>query len=166
MDNLNELKIMLTAAITAVMGLLGWQGMLLLAWVALMLADYISGSLAAKRTGNWSSRVSKDGVMHKGGMVLVVLAAGLTDLVLGTAWEHLGLFDFQWPWLVLALVLMWYCLTEIGSILENAGKMGAPIPGWFAAALDAGLHIVDSKGEEIADKIAQEKREQEGIENG
>ena len=166
MDNLNELKIMLTAAITAVMGLLGWQGMLLLAWVALMLADYISGSLAAKRTGSWSSRVSKDGVMHKGGMVLVVLAAGLTDLVLGTAWEHLGLFDFQWPWLVLALVLMWYCLTEIGSILENAGKMGAPIPGWFAAALDAGLHIVDSKGEEIADKIAQEKREQEGIENG
>lgn len=166
MDNLNELKIMLTAAITAVMGLLGWQGMLLLAWVVLMLADYISGSLAAKRTGSWSSRASRDGVMHKGGMVLVVLAAGLTDLVLGTAWEHLGLFDFQWPWLVLALVLMWYCLTEIGSILENAGKMGAPIPGWFAAALDAGLHIVDSKGEEIADKIAQEKREQEGIENG
>lgn len=163
MDNLNELKIMLTAAITAVMGLLGWQGMLLLAWVALMLADYISGSLAAKRTGDWSSRAARDGVMHKGGMVLVVLAAGLTDLVLGTAWEHLGLFDFQWPWLVLALVLMWYCLTEIGSILENAGKMGAPIPGWFAAALDAGLHIVDSKGEEIADKIAQEKREQEGV---
>lgn len=166
MDNLNELKIMLTAAITAVMGLLGWQGMLLLAWVALMLADYISGSLAAKRTGSWSSRAARDGVMHKGGMVLVVLAAGLTDLVLGTAWEHLGLFDFQWPWLVLALVLMWYCLTEIGSILENAGKMGAPIPGWFAAALDAGLHIVDSKGEEIAEKIAEEKREQEGIENG
>lgn len=163
MDNLNELKIMLTAAITAVMGLLGWQGMLLLAWVALMLADYISGSLAAKRTSDWSSRAARDGVMHKGGMVLVVLAAGLTDLVLGTAWEHLGLFDFQWPWLVLALVLMWYCLTEIGSILENAGKMGAPIPGWFAAALDAGLHIVDSKGEEIADKIAQEKREQEGV---
>ena len=33
MDNLNELKIMLTAAITAVMGLLGWQGMLLCPWM-------------------------------------------------------------------------------------------------------------------------------------
>ena len=166
MDNLNEFKIALTAGIAAVMGLLGWQGVLLLGWVILMLFDYISGSLAAKRQGNWSSRATRDGVMHKGGMMLVVLAAGLTDLVLGTAWEHLGLFDFQWPWLVLALVLMWYCLTEIGSILENAGKMGAPIPGWFAAALDAGLHIVDSKGEEIAEKIAEEKREQERIENG
>ena len=166
MDNLNEFKIMLTAGITALMGLLGWQGVLLLAWVVLMLADYISGTWAAKRLGNWSSAAARDGVMHKGGMVLVVLAAGLTDLVLGAAWEHLGILEFEWPYLVLALVLMWYCLTEIGSILENAGKMGAPVPEWFAAALDAGLHIVDTRGEEIADKIAEDKREQEGIEHG
>ena len=166
MDNLNDFKIMLTAGITALMGLMGWQGVLLLAWVALMLIDYISGSWAAKRLGNWSSAAARDGVMHKGGMVLVVLAAGLTDLVLWVAWEHLGLLDFQWPWLVLALVLMWYCLTEVGSILENAGKMGAPVPEWFAATLDAGLHIVDQKGEEIADMIADDKREQEGMEHG
>lgn len=166
MDNLNDFKIMLTALITALMGLMGWQGVLLLAWVVLMLVDYISGTWAAKRLGNWSSAAARDGVMHKGGMVLVVLAAGLTDLVLGAAWEHLGLLDFQWPWLVLALVLMWYCLTEVGSILENAGKMGAPVPEWFAATLDAGLHIVDQKGEQIADKIAEDKREQEGMEHG
>lgn len=166
MDNLNEFKIMLTAGITALMGLMGWQGVLLLAWVVLMLIDYISGTWAAKRLSNWSSAAARDGIMHKGGMVLVVLAAGLTDLVLGAAWERLGLLAFDWPYLVLTLVLMWYCLTEVGSILENAGKMGAPVPEWFASALDAGLHIVDQKGEEIADKIAQEKREQEGIENG
>ena len=163
MDNLNEFKIMLTAGITAVMGLLGWQGLLLLGWVALMLLDYISGTWAAKRLGNWSSQAARDGVMHKGGMVLVVMAAGLADLVLGAAWDRLGLMSFEWPYLVLTLVLMWYCLTEVGSILENAGKMGAPIPEWFAAALDAGLHIVDSKGEEVADLIAQEKGEQEGV---
>ena len=47
MENLNDFKIMLTAGIAAVMGLLGWQGVLLLGWVVLMLIDYISGSLAA-----------------------------------------------------------------------------------------------------------------------
>ena len=166
MDNLNEFKIMLTGAVTAVLGLLGWQGVLLRAWVVLMLVDYISGTWAAKRLGNWSSAAARDGVMHKGGMVLVVIAAGLADLVLGAAWERLGLLAFEWPYLVLALVLMWYCLTEVGSILENAGKMGAPVPEWFASALDAGLHIVDQKGEEIAAQIAEDKREQEGIENG
>ena len=166
MENLNDFKIMLTAGLTAAMGLLGWQGVLLLGWGALMLIDYISGTWAAKRGGNWSSQAARDGVMHKGGMVLVVMAAGLTDLVLSAAWEQLGLMSFEWPFLILALVLMWYCLTEVGSILENAGKMGAPIPGWFAAALDAGLHIVDQQGDQIADKIKQNKMEQEGIDHG
>lgn len=165
MDNLNEFKIMLTAGITAVMGLLGWQGILVITWVVLMLIDYISGSLAAKRAGDWNSKAARDGVMHKGGMMLVVLAAGLTDLVLGAAWDRLGL-ALDWPFLLLALVLIWYCLTEVGSILENAGKMGTPIPKWFTAALDAGLHIVDGKGDQIADQIAQDKREQEGVEDG
>lgn len=165
MDNLNEFKIMLTAGITAIMGLLGWQGVLLLGWVVLMCIDYISGSWAAKRLGDWNSKAARDGVMHKGGMVLVVMAAGMADLVLGAAWEQLGM-GFAWPYLILALVLMWYCLTEVGSILENAGKMGAPVPKWFTAALDAGLHIVDQQGGEIADRINQDKREQEGIENG
>lgn len=166
MDNLNDFKIMLTTGLWALVGLLGWQGVLLLAWVGLMLLDYLSGTWAAKCQGNWNSATARDGVMHKGGMVLVVMAAGLADMVLGVAWEQLGLMDVEWPWLVLALVLMWYCLTEIGSILENAGKMGAPVPEWFAATLDAGLHIVDSKGEEVADLIAKDKREQEGVENG
>ena len=166
MDNLNDFKIMLTTGLWALMGALGWQGVLFLAWVLLMALDYASGWLVAKKTKTWKSEKARDGIMHKGGMVLVVMAAGLADMVLGVAWEQLGLMDVEWPWLVLALVLMWYCLTEIGSILENAGKMGAPVPEWFAATLDAGLHIVDSKGEEVADLIAQDKREQEGIENG
>lgn len=164
MDKLNDFKIMLTGAVTALFGLLGWQGALLLGWIGLMVVDYVSGTLAAKRLGNWSSKVARDGVMHKGGMMLVVLAAALADLVLGVAWEQLGM-PWEWPWLLLTLVLIWYCLTEVGSILENAGKMGTPVPEWFAAALDAGLHIVDQQGEEIADKIAQDKREQEGVEN-
>ena len=166
MDNLNEAKIMLTGAVLAVVGLIGWQGVLVLAWVLLMCLDYASGWMAAKKTKTWKSETARDGIMHKGGMVLVVAAAGLADAVLWVAWEQIGLMNVEWPWLVLALTLVWYCLTEIGSILENAGKMGAPVPEWFAATLDAGLHIVDSKGEEVADLIAKEKREQEGIGNG
>lgn len=164
MDNLNELKIGLTAALWAAFGLIGWQGVLVCAWILLMLADYVSGTWAAKRMGNWSSQAARDGVMHKGGMVLVVAAAGLTDLVIWAVWDKIG-FGGDWPFLVVVLILAWYCLTEVGSIIENAGKMGAPVPEWFAATLDAGLRIVDTKGEEIADKIAENKRNEEGIEN-
>lgn len=163
MGNLNDFKISLTAALFAVGSFLGWQGIMLLVWVALMLVDYLSGTLAAKTAGNWSSRIAREGIMHKGGMVLVVLVSGLADLVICAVCEQIPL-GIDWPVLVLPLVLMWYILTEIGSILENAGKLGAPVPKWFAAALDAGLRVVDSQGEEIAGRIAEDKREQEGIE--
>lgn len=155
MDNLNELKLSLTAALFAVTGFLGWQGILLIAWLVLMGIDYASGTWAAKHIGNWSSRIAREGIMHKGGMMLVVAAAGITDLVLWAACDKLPI-SWEWPVLVLPLVLVWYILTEVGSILENAGKMGAPIPGWFAAAMDAGIKIVDQQGEEIVDKINKE----------
>lgn len=166
MDNPNEVKVAMTGALWALVACVGWQGVLLLAWVILMGLDYASGWLAAKKTKSWKSEKARDGIMHKGGMVLVVMAAGMADLVIGVAWEQIGVFDAPWPYLLMALTLVWYCLTEIGSILENAGKMGAPVPEWFAATLDAGLHIVDGKGEAVADLIAKDKREQEGTENG
>ena len=165
MNNLNELKVGLTAVLFSAAGFLGWQGILLIAWLVLMLIDYASGTWAAKSLGNWSSRIAREGIMHKGGMVLVVAAAGIADLVLWAVCDKLPM-SWEWPVLVLPLVLVWYILTEIGSIRENAGKMGARIPGWFAAALDAGLHIVEAQGEELVDKINQDKQEQEGIENG
>lgn len=161
-EKLNTLKIAITAAATAVGGFLGWQGILLIAWVVLMLIDYASGTLAAKAQGNWSSRAAREGIMHKGGMVLVVAVAAIADLVLCVVCGRLPI-AWDWPMLLLLLVVTWYIFTEIGSIMENAGKMGAPIPGWFAAALDAGIRIVDQQGAQIADKITRDKQEQEVV---
>lgn len=163
--SLNEFKIALTAGFWAVIGFLGWHGVALVAWVILMLIDYASGTLAAKHQKSWNSETARNGVMHKGGMVLVVAAAGITDLVLYAVCEKLPM-TWDWPFALVLLVLVWYILTEVGSILENAGKMGAPIPEWFTAVLDAGLKTVDTQGAEIAGKIRQDKAEQEGIENG
>lgn len=165
MDNLNEFKIAMTAALVAAVNFLGWQGILLVAWVALMLIDYGSGTWAAKCAGSWSSRIAREGIMHKGGMVLVVMVAAIADLVLTVVCEKLPI-DWEWPMALLCLVLVWYILTEIGSILENAVKMGADVPQWFIDAMEGGLKIVDGQGEEIADKIKQDKRKQEGLEDG
>lgn len=164
-NTLNEAKVLLTAGFWAVIGFLGWHGVALIAWVVLMGLDYLSGTLAAKHLKQWNSETARNGVMHKGGMVLVVAAAGITDIVLYVVCEKLPM-DWEWPMLLMLLVLVWYILTEVGSILENAGKLGAPVPEWFVATLDAGLHIVDQHGAEIADQIAEGKREEEGIENG
>ena len=40
--------------------------------------------------------------------------------------------------LVLPVVLVWYIFTELGSIAENAAKMGAPVPAWLVRLLAEG----------------------------
>ena len=53
-----------------------------------------------------------------------------TDILLGLTLNHIsGLtLPFSYDMLLTPIVLFWYIVSELGSILENAEKMGAPIP--------------------------------------
>ena len=155
-DNLTAIKAAIAAFFTAASAFLGWQGVLFFVWVAAMLLDYISGSVAACMDGEWSSAVAREGLKHKGGMILVVAVAGLADITLSVVCDHLPV-EMVWPVLVLPLVLAWYILTELGSILENAMKMGAPIPAWLGKLLKAGLKAIDSKADPETDEENSEE---------
>lgn len=124
---------------------LGWQGIMALVWVGAMGLDYLSGSMAACRAGQWSSAAAREGLWHKGGMILVVAVAAVADVVMTVLCANLPM-DMTWPGAVLPLVLGWYILTELGSILENAVKMGAAVPQWLVKLLKAGRDAVDAKG--------------------
>ena len=54
----------------------------------------------------------------------------LTDILLGLIIDHLpGLqLPFQYDMLLTPIILTWYIVSELGSILENATGMGAPVP--------------------------------------
>lgn len=148
-ENLMEMKIAIAAFFTAAAAFLGWQGVLAVIWFVAMALDYASGTLAAWLAGEWCSAVAREGARHKMGMFLVVIVAGITDITLGLICEQLPV-NFEWPVLVLPLVFAWYILTELGSILENAVKMGAPIPEWLMKILTVGLKAINAKGEDIA----------------
>lgn len=153
-DKLLATKAATVAFFTAVGAFLGWQGVLGAIWVLAMAADYISGTIAAIKMGEWSSKVARDGVLHKVGMLFAVTVAGLVDITISIACENWPI-GFEWPILVLPLAFTWYILTELGSILENSVKMGAPIPEWLMNLLAASLKIIDNK----APTVAEEKTE-------
>ena len=46
------------------------------------------------------------------------------------------------------MVVVWYTLTELGSIVENAVALGAPVPQWLQKTLAAAKDAVDKLGEE------------------
>lgn len=153
-EKLTAIKAAIAAFFTAMSAFLGWQGVMFFIWLAAMALDYISGTLAAWLSGEWSSSVAREGLKHKGGMILVVCVAGLADITLSIVCDHLPV-DLTWPVLVLPLVLAWYILTELGSILENAVKMGAPIPAWLMKLLTVGLKVIDKKVDVQVDEAAE-----------
>ena len=143
-EKLTSIKAAIAAFFTALCAFLGWQGVMFLIWVIAMCVDWISGTVAAWLSGEWSSAVARDGAKHKGGMILVVCVAALADITLTIVCEQLPV-NMTWPVLVLPLVLAWYILTELGSILENAVKMGAPIPQWLMKLLTVGLKAINNR---------------------
>lgn len=154
-------KAAVVAFFAAVGTLLGWRGIMALVWVALMLLDYISGTLAARKDGSWKSAVAREGLWHKGGMILVVAVAALSDVIMAVALPHIPVLEIAWPNLLLPLVLAWYILTELGSILENAIRMGAKVPLWLVKILDATLNAVDAVGESAAEKLEEASNDAE-----
>ncbi len=127
-----ELKAAVTAILSAAVALLGWVGIAVAIMIVCMLLDYITGSWAARAHGEWSSKVAREGLWHKLGEIVALLVAALADLgvsvILSTAAAPLVGEDYRHRGYIVLVVAVWYIFTELGSILENAAKLGAPIP--------------------------------------
>lgn len=100
--------------------------------LALMIADYLSGVVAAflkksrkSVTGGLSSTAGAKGLLKKGMMLLVVLLAYALDDFIGQ-----GNVMFQ------SAVTWFYISNEALSLLENLAVAGVPIPGKLRSALE------------------------------
>ena len=148
---INQIKAAVAAAMGLLTGLWGWLGWLVVGWILAMVLDYITGSMAAARAGEWSSGKARDGIWHKCGMIVVVLVAAGTDLLLATVLANLPLVELpvQYAGLVCPVVLVWYIVTELGSMAENGVAMGAPVPKWLIKLLALGKSAVDKAGDSL-----------------
>ena len=156
-ENLVTIKTAIVAACTALGAFLGWKGVMLIAWVAVMALDYISGTAAACKAGEWNSATAREGLWHKAGCIFAVLVAGILDAVVGYLLGNIeGLaLPFAYTVIICPLVVTWYLLMELGSILENVGKMGAPLPEFLKKMIAVLKATVDTAG----NKTGGEKEE-------
>lgn len=148
-ENLLTVKTAIAAFFTALGAFLGWKGVMLVTWWLVMSLDYITGTMAACKEGQWCSATAREGLWHKGAMIVVVAVAAIADWIMVVIVEYVPI-GLQWPGLLMPLVLAWYIITELGSILENAVKMGANVPAWLVGMLKASANLVESAGEKAA----------------
>lgn len=154
-SKVTELKAAFAAAMGLLTGLWGWMGWLVVGWVAAMVLDYVTGSVAACHDGDWSSAKARDGIWHKMGMIVVVIVAAGADLLISLVLAELPVLDLPvaYTGLVCPVVLVWYIVTELGSITENAAAMGAPVPKWLVKLLAAGKKAVDQTGDGLTKEV-------------
>ncbi len=108
-------------------------------FIFLMILDYISGMLAAKKEAiehandkryGWNSRKGIIGIYKKIGYMLTVLVAISMDYIIFNIIDEIGI-SYKSNTLFGLLVLVWFILNEILSILENVGRMGVKLPNFL-----------------------------------
>ena len=152
MEKVNQFKLVLAACAAALTALWGWFGWVLLALAFLMGVDYFCGSVIAAKEHRWNSEAARSGIWHKCGCVLAVLVSCMADLLLGVMLGNLPVtLPFEYSVFFCPMVTVWYILTEMGSILEHAVKMGAPVPDFLKRALAATMAAVNEAGEHMMD---------------
>ncbi len=111
--------------------------------MCLMIIDYISGMLAAKKEalenpGNsrygWSSKKSVLGIYKKLGYMLTILVAVSIDYLIFKFAKEIGL-EFGSNTIFGLLVTVWFIINELLSILENVGRMGTELPDFLKRVL-------------------------------
>lgn len=163
-EKAKEIKAIIAMIFAFFTALWGWLGWAVITWISTILLDYISGSLAAKREKNWSSEIARDGLWHKAGEMFAVLVAALCDIALRVVMEGAGItVPFELGPVLTPIVLLWYILTEAGSIIENCGRLGAPVPKWFQKRIEHYIDTIDKEqetvaGEEWPDKDGYEEK--------
>lgn len=134
MEKVKEIKAAVAAIISLLTALWGWIGWAVLIFVVSMFLDYLTGSWAALAAGEWSSAKARAGLRGKLGEIVALLVAALCDIAVTVILQSAAapiIGDVPWRDYLTMLVCIWYIFTELGSIIENAGKLGAPIPKWL-----------------------------------
>ena len=112
------------------------------AFVILMIIDYLSGIIAAIYKKEINSSVGYKGILKKVGILLCISLARQIDI--------LGIYDSKV--IVRSVVLMFFTVNEIFSILENLGHIGIPLPTIFLSVLEKVKSSEDKSNEEKYEK--------------
>ena len=149
-QGLHRAKLWFVGVCGAVTAVFGWLGWLVIGWVACMALDYLTGSIAAARQGQWSSAAAREGLFHKLGMIAAVLVAAAADGLFGVVLNELpgAALPISYRAVVCPLVLCWYIVTELGSVCENAEAMGAVLPPFLHKILAVVKTETEQAGEQ------------------
>ena len=145
MNNVKEVKTIVTAFFAALSSWLGILFVPVMVLVSCNVIDYITGLIAVKyRDDSLSSYKSIKGICKKVGMWILILIGFFVDKMIQYSVETVGL-NIHFTFIVACVVSVWLVLNEMLSILENLKDIGTPLPPFL-------LKIVSYMKDEVEKK--------------
>ena len=124
MNNLGSfIKFFIAVGASIVTYLFGGFDSLLLVFTAMVVIDYVTGLLASGVEGKLSSKIGFKGIAKKIMIFALIAIAHFIDQFVGNT--HL----------IRDATIFFYMANEILSTIENAGRMGLPIPTFLRNAV-------------------------------
>lgn len=117
----------------------GWDNLMAFL-VLLVVTDTISGVFKAIKTKTLSSEAMRVGLFKKAMIALICAVAVQSDKVIIDYFGHPILFhygDKVFEIYIRNAFILWFCLEELISILENAAIIGLALPKWLKDCLQA-----------------------------
>ena len=99
-----------------------------------------------------SSRRGAEGIIKKVGYLCVIAVAMVVDYLILRVSAETG-FEVSAKAFFGLLVAIWYILNEILSIIENAGRMGSPVPEWLMRYVSVLKNKIDSQGDGTEERV-------------
>ena len=112
--------------------------------VFVMVTDYISGMISARKSGELSSRLGIMGIAKKVGYLVLVAVGMVVDYLISSALVHVGI-EIQINYCFALIITIWLSVNELISILENLGELDVPIPDFLRKSIHKIKDSVDSK---------------------
>lgn len=118
-------------AVTTAVAVAFWAslGLAVQALLLLMGLDLLTGLLAARVEQALSSKVGWRGIVRKCLTLAIVAAAAIFTPILANVHPTLGAVP------VAAAVAVYFAIVEFLSVIENADRIGVPVPSWLRDAL-------------------------------
>lgn len=90
-----------------------------------MVLDYISGIIKSYETNTLSSKIGAKGIIKKFSYFLVIVISFIIDFILCN--YTLNEINLYYP-IVSEIIIAWFVINEVISILENVSEIGVPLP--------------------------------------
>ncbi len=130
----NIFKLTFAAIVGGLSAYLNIMAVPVIVLLVVMIIDYATGMLKAWINASLSSRIGLIGILKKVGYLLVVCTAGVIDWLISSGLDKIGI-KIDVGFYIGVIVVIWFIINELISILENLAIIGVPLPKFLTSLI-------------------------------